>query len=57
MAGAPAPVKVADILAKLPHVVSVAPVLMQFTMGVGSAPEFIYGIDLKTFESLSGPFT
>jgi putative ABC transport system permease protein len=30
---------------------------MQFTIGAGGAPEFIYGIDLKTFESLSGPFT
>jgi putative ABC transport system permease protein len=57
MTGAPAPIKVADILAKLPHVTSVAPVLMQFSVGTGGAPEFIYGIDLKKFESLSGPFT
>jgi putative ABC transport system permease protein len=57
MTGAPAPIKVADILAKLPHVTSVAPVLMQFSIGTGGAPEFIYGIDLKKFESLSGPFT
>jgi putative ABC transport system permease protein len=57
MTGAPAPIKVADILAKLPHVVSVAPVLMQFSIGTGGAPEFIYGIDLKTFGSLSGGFT
>jgi len=57
MTGAPAPIKIADILAKLPHVVAVAPVLMQFSMGTAGAPEFIYGVDLKTFESLSGPFT
>jgi putative ABC transport system permease protein len=57
MTGAPAPIKVANILAKLPHVVSVAPVLMQFSIGTGGAPEFIYGIDLKTFGSLSGGFT
>jgi putative ABC transport system permease protein len=57
MTGAPAPIKVAGVVARLPHVVSVAPVLMQFSMGGGGAPEFIYGIDLPSFESLSGPFT
>jgi putative ABC transport system permease protein len=53
--GAPAPIKVAGILAKLPHVVSVAPVLMQ--VSTSGTLEAIYGIDLKSYESLGGPFT
>ena len=53
--GAPAPIKVADILAKLSHVVSVAPVLMQ--VSTSGTLEAIYGIDLKSYESLGGPFT
>ena len=52
--GAPASVKVADILAKLPHVTVVSPVLMQ--VSTAGNVEVIYGIDLKTFESLGGPF-
>ena len=56
MTGAPAPIKVGEIIGRLPHVTAVAPVLMQFSMGGGGAPEFIYGIDLKSFEGLSGRF-
>jgi putative ABC transport system permease protein len=51
---APAPVKIADILAKLPHVSVVTPVLMQFST-VGSLQN-IYGIDLKSYEAMR-PFT
>jgi len=53
--GAPAPIKIADILKKLPHIVAVAPVLMQ--LSAAGTVETIYGIDLKSYESLGGPFT
>jgi putative ABC transport system permease protein len=52
--GAPVSVKVADVLRKLPHVVAVAPVIMQ--LSTGGAVEVLYGIDLKNFEQLSGTF-
>jgi putative ABC transport system permease protein len=52
--GAPVSVKVADVLRKLPHVVAVAPVVTQLTT-TGNV-EVIYGIDLKSFEQLSGRF-
>ena len=50
--GAPAPIKVADIIAKLPHVVSVAPVLMQ--LSTAGNVELVYGIDLKSYDSITG---
>ncbi len=52
--GAPAPVKIADILAKLPHVAVATPVLMQLST-VGSL-QTIFGIDLKSYEAMR-PFT
>jgi putative ABC transport system permease protein len=52
--GAPMPIKVGSILEKLPHVVAVAPVIWQ--LSTAGAVEVIYGIDLKSFEGLSGPF-
>jgi putative ABC transport system permease protein len=52
--GAPMSIKVGNILAKLPHVVSVAPVVTQ--VSTAGALEVIAGIDLKSYESLSGPF-
>src|SRR5947209_5720182 len=52
--GAPMSVKVGDILTKLPHVVAVAPVITQIS--TAGAVEVIYGIDLQSFEHLSGPF-
>jgi putative ABC transport system permease protein len=45
---------VGDILAKLPHVKAVAPVIWQIS--TAGNVEVIYGIDLKSFENLSGPF-
>ncbi len=51
---APAPVKIADILAKLQHVSVVTPVLMQLST-VGSL-QTIYGIDLRSYEAMR-PFT
>ena len=56
MTGAPAPIKIADILAKLNHVKAVSPVLMQISSGTGGAPEVLNGIDLQSYESLGSPF-
>ena len=52
--GAPAPIKVADIVAKLPHVTVVSPVIMQ--LSTSKSLDLIYGVDLKTFDQLAGPF-
>jgi putative ABC transport system permease protein len=48
---APVPAKIADILRKQPHVVAVAPVVIQATNKL----ELINGIDLKDWEALGGP--
>src|SRR5262249_40563196 len=47
---APVPMKVADVLRKQPHVVAVAPVVIQATNKL----ELINGIDLKDWEDLGG---
>ncbi|HSZ61068.1 MAG TPA: ABC transporter permease [Terriglobales bacterium] len=52
--GAPMPVKVGDILATLPHVKSVAPVITQVT-STGTL-EIVAGIDLPSYESMSAGF-
>ncbi len=54
--GAPAPIKIAGILGKLPHVHTVAPVVIQLVTQSAGTPELIYGIDLNTFDALSAPF-
>jgi putative ABC transport system permease protein len=54
LTGAPMPIKIADILAKLPHVKRVAPVVTQIT-STGSL-EIIAGIDLPSYESMSSGF-
>ncbi len=54
LTGAPMPVKIGDIIAKLPHVAVVSPVLMQ--VSTAGSLQTIYGIDLKSFEALR-PFT
>ena len=60
LSSAGAPVKVADILAKVPHVEVAAPVNIQVTNALDS----IYGIDYESFNALNpfqfiegGPFT
>jgi putative ABC transport system permease protein len=53
--GAPAPIKVADIIAKQAHVKAVAPVLTQ--VSTAGTVEVIYGIDLKSYDSVTGGFT
>ena len=54
LTGAPMSIKVGNILAKLPHVDTVAPVVT--TVSTQGTIELIAGIDLKTYEKLSGPF-
>src|SRR5579864_2980710 len=54
LTGAPMSIKVGDIVAKLPHVAAVAPVVTH--VSASGALEVIAGIDLKSYESLSGPF-
>jgi len=53
---APMSVKVGDIVAKLPHVTVVSPVLWHLVNNPGSL-EIIYGIDLASYGSLGSPFT
>ena len=52
--GAPAPIKIADIIAKLPHVSVVAPVVIQMT--TAGSLELINGIDLATYDALTPGF-
>ena len=54
LTGAPMSIKIGDILAKLPHVMTVAPVVTQ--VSTAGALEVIDGIDLQSYERLSGPF-
>ena len=54
LTGAPMPIKVADVLAKLPHVRKVAPVITQIS--TQGALEVIAGIDLPSYESMSNGF-
>src|SRR5258708_320416 len=52
--GAPASIKVPDLLRKLPKVAVIAPVVLQ-TVTTGSL-ETIYGIDLDSYNALGSPF-
>src|SRR5262252_3164594 len=54
ISGAPVPVKVADVIRKMPHVKVVSPVIWQIATGGGI--EVIDGIDIASFEALGGPF-
>ena len=54
LTGAPMPIKVGNVLAKLPHVEVVAPVITMIS-SAGSL-EVIAGIDLQSYEKLSGGF-
>ena len=55
ISGAPVPAKIAGVLARVPHVTAVAPVVTQLNTAGGNI-EVVYGIDLKSFEALSRPF-
>jgi putative ABC transport system permease protein len=54
MGGAPVPAKVANVLAKLPHVAVASPAIANFSMS--NAVETIWGIDFATYNALR-PFT
>src|SRR5216684_321145 len=54
LTGAPMPVKIGEVLAKLPHVKSVAPVIT--TIASAGALEIIAGIELPSYESMSAGF-
>jgi putative ABC transport system permease protein len=54
LTGAPMPIKIKDILARLRHVTVVSPVVT--TVATAGALEVIAGIDLNSYEKLSGPF-
>ena len=54
LTGAPMSIKLSSVLAKLPHVASVAPVITM--VSTAGTLEVIAGIDLKSYESLGGPF-
>lgn len=52
---APMPVQIGDRLAQIPHVLAVTPVLFLFNTRGGV--NLIYGIDLQSFDQVSGGFT
>lgn len=54
LTGAPMSIKIGSVLQKLPHVVTVAPVVT--SVATAGALEVIAGIDLNSYEKLSGPF-
>jgi putative ABC transport system permease protein len=54
MTGAPMSIKVGNVLAKVPHVATVAPVVTQ--VSTAGTVEVIAGIELSSYEKLSGPF-
>ena len=49
LTGAPMPIKIGDVLAKLPHVVVGAPVITQ--VSTNGTLEVIAGIDLTSYEA------
>lgn len=53
MGGAPVPARIADVLAKVPHVAVAAPVIQDFALS--GSPEIIWGIDYNSFNALK-PF-
>lgn len=54
LTGAPMSTKIGGVLAKLPHVVTVAPVVNH--INANGALEIIGGIDLNSYQRLGGPF-
>src|SRR5215470_5724291 len=54
ISGAPMPVKIGDLIAKLPQVSVVSPVLLQ--IAASGTFQQVYGIDFKSYEALR-PFT
>ncbi len=55
LSSAPMPVKIADRLAELPHVLAVTPVLFQ-SYSTGGVPIIVYGIDMPSWNRVTGGF-
>ena len=53
MSGAPIPIKVGDVLRKVPHVTIASPVIWAFSQ---KPLEIVYGIDLATYDQLPPKF-
>ncbi|MGH9398515.1 MAG: ABC transporter permease [Terriglobia bacterium] len=53
---APMPIKIGDRLKELDHVQYVAPVLLWFDTDISTGLNVVYGIDMKTFDEVSGGF-
>jgi len=54
LSSAPVPIKAGEIIRRLPHVTQVSPVITM--VSTAGSVEVIFGIDLKSFESLGAPF-
>lgn len=54
LTGAPMPVAIGKVIAKIPHVTTVSPVITQIATAGSLA--IIAGIDLDSYQKLSGPF-
>jgi putative ABC transport system permease protein len=54
LTGSPMSIKIGSVLAKIPHVVTVAPVVQ--SVSTAGTLEVIAGIDPNTYQQLSGPF-
>jgi putative ABC transport system permease protein len=54
LTGSPMSIKVGNLLAKIPHVITVAPVVQ--SVSTQGAIEVIAGIDSESYQRLSGPF-
>jgi len=54
LTGSPMPIKIGGLLAKIPHVLTVAPVVQ--SVSTQGNIEVIAGIDPESFQKLSGPF-
>jgi putative ABC transport system permease protein len=55
LSSAPVSIKVADVIRKVEHVHSVAPVITQFN--TSGTVEILYGIDIDSFQAVGSPFT
>jgi len=55
LSAAPVPTKVADVLVDVPHVLAVAPVLVQTNLS-GQGFNQVWGIDMGSFDRVSGGF-
>ncbi|MGH9451343.1 MAG: ABC transporter permease [Terriglobia bacterium] len=53
---APMPIKIGDRIKELDHVQYVAPVLLWFDTDISTGLNVVYGIDMKTFDEVSGGF-